>query len=76
MFSPTTGDVILRGSIDGSFRVLDAIRKDRVAGPLQLKDAVAFVRRCGARHIFQQVVDERGRPMGDPWRLARTKAPR
>jgi hypothetical protein len=71
MFSPTIGDVILRGSIDGAFTVLDAIKRDRVAGPLPLQEAVAYARQHGAPNIFQQSVDGRGRILGDPSRLAR-----
>jgi hypothetical protein len=63
MFSPTTGDVIRRGSIDSSFRVLDAIRKGRVAGPLQLKEAVAsreVIRLCTNTRVgSRRVVDYR-----------------
>jgi hypothetical protein len=70
VFSPGTGDVVLRGSIDGHFTVLDAIQLTRIAGPLSLVDALAFARLRGARHIFQQPVDERGRNLADPAHFA------
>lgn len=70
MFSPTFGDLILRGSIDGAYNVLDAIKRDRVAGPLPLQEAVAYARQHGASNIFQQPVDGRGRILGDPLRVA------
>jgi len=69
MFSPAIGDVILRGSIDGAFTVLEARKGVRVAGPLPLHEALTYARAHGARNIFQQVVDERGRITGDPSRL-------
>jgi hypothetical protein len=71
MLSPTRGDVILRGSIGGAFLVLDAITKHRVAGPLPLQEAVGFARQLGARNIFQQPVDGRGRFLADPLHLER-----
>jgi len=70
VFSPAAGDVVLRGSIDGFFTVLDAIQLTRIAGPLSLVDALAFARRRGARRIFQQPVDERGRNLADPAHFA------
>jgi hypothetical protein len=71
MFSPTRGDVILRGSIGGAFLVMDAITMHRVTGPLPLQEAVGFARELGARTIFQQPVDGRGRILADPLRLER-----
>ena len=66
MFSPIAGDVVLRGSIAGHFTVLDANALTLIAGPLSLVDALAFARQQGARRIFQQPVDERGRNLADP----------
>jgi hypothetical protein len=66
VFSPVTGDVVLRGSIAGHFTVLDAIALTRIAGPLSLLDALAFARQRGARRIYQQPVDQRGRNLADP----------
>ena len=69
MFSPQRRDVILQGSIDGVFSVVDALAKHRIAGPLSLQKALAFARQYGAPSIFQQSVDGRGRLLGDPSRL-------
>ena len=69
MFSPAIGDVILRASIDGAFRVIDAIRQTRVAGPFPLQTALTYAHAHGATHIFQQTVDTRGRIFGDPVQL-------
>ena len=66
MFTPTTGDVILRASMDGAFTVVDATSLARVAGPFPLQTALKFATDHGAPHIFQQVVDKRGRLLGDP----------
>ena len=70
MFTPKFGDVILRATIAGGFFVMDALNKHCVAGPLSLREAVAYAQAHGAPNIFQQPVDERGRIMGDPLRLA------
>jgi hypothetical protein len=69
MLTAQLRDVILRGSIDGAFNVLDAVNRTRVAGPLPFVKALAFARQSGAQHIYQQAVDERGRILGDPSRL-------
>ena len=66
----TLCDVIIRGSIDGAFYVMDAKKQDHIAGPLPLLQAVEFARQTGAQNICQQAVDLRGRLMGDPQRLA------
>ena len=69
MFSPATGDVILRASLDGTFRVIDAIQQTRLAGPFPLRTALAYAHARGAPHIFQQAVDTRGRIFGEPVRV-------
>ena len=71
MFSPAPGDVLLRGLIDGRFTVVDAIQKDRVAGPIPLQAALAYAYEHGATSIFQQPIDGRGRIMGKPLRFTR-----
>jgi len=74
MFSPTKGDVILRGLIGGSFLVMDAMTMQRVAGPLSLQEATGFARQLGVRNIFQQPVDGRGRLLADPLRVEWTSS--
>jgi hypothetical protein len=69
MFTAANGDVILRATIDGGFHVLDATSLARRAGPLPLAAALAYAYDHGAPHIFQQAVDRRGCPMGDPARF-------
>ena len=69
MFTAAPGDMILRATMDGSFHVLDATSLARVAGPLPLLTALAYAKDHDAPHIFQQAVDKRGRPMGDPARF-------
>ena len=68
MVTTAVRDVILRGSIDGNFHVVDAISRAPIVGPLPLTAALAYARELGAR-IFQQAVDLRGRAMGEPVRL-------
>lgn len=69
MFTPSPGDLILRASIGGAFHVVDATTQDRVAGPLPLTAALAYLNQPGVPHVFQQTVDLRGRLLGDPVRL-------
>ena len=70
VFSPVAGDVVLRGLMDGRFMVMEAIAQTRIAGPLSLVDALAVARRRGARNIFQQPVDGRGRNLAEPVHFA------
>lgn len=72
MFTAAPGDVILRESIDGAYHVLDAIQFTRVSGPLPLQAALVYAREHGASDIYQQLVDHRGRLIGDPIRLTRS----
>ena len=74
MFSPTKGDVVLRGSIGGAFLVMDAITMHRVTGLLPLQDALALARQHSARNIFQQPVDGRGRLLTEPLPLERASS--
>jgi hypothetical protein len=64
MAEPVLGDVILRRIVDGSFEVVDAVTERHIAGPVQLSRAVQLAKAHGARSIWQQNVDERGRPVG------------
>jgi hypothetical protein len=66
MFTTVAGDVILRATIDGAFRVVDATNLACLAGPLPLRAALAYAHDRGAPRIFHQGVDKRGRLMGDP----------
>ncbi|HUE89509.1 MAG TPA: hypothetical protein VMO26_25820 [Vicinamibacterales bacterium] len=69
---PRSGDVLLRGDSESGFAVLDAVTHDLIQGGMStLLEAVDVARARGAGSIWQQSVDNRGRPLGDParWRL-------
>jgi len=68
--SPKLGDVLLRGTPDTGFVLVDAVTLQHVAGPLpSLPAAVEAAQRHGAPAIWQQAVDNRGRPLGELFRL-------
>jgi len=66
---PKDGDVFLRGDVIGGFHVLNAISLEHIAGPISsIEGAIEVARRHGGA-IWQQSLDNRGRPLGDPFRL-------
>jgi hypothetical protein len=68
---PKEGDVFLRGDLIGGFHVLNAISLEPIAGPIpSIEGAIEVARRHGGA-IWQQTLDNRGRPLGDPFRLLR-----
>ena len=70
MQGPTAGDVILRGSMEDGFELIDAMSERSLVRRLgSIAEAVEVARERGAPQIWQQIVDKRGRPMGDPFRL-------
>ena len=67
-----SGDVILLATLDGAFDVLDAATRARLStARLSLSQALAFAKQHGARHIYQQPADRRGRVMCEPGYLLR-----
>ena len=67
---PQAGDVLLRGNVVHGFQLVDAVSRRILAGPMTTLDAaVALAREMGSRAIWQQLVDNRGRPLGEPFRL-------
>ena len=66
MFAPTTGDLLLRGSSENGFAVLDAVTDEMLTTTLPLLDALAFARNHGAHRIWQQHLDSRGRGTSQP----------
>ena len=70
MSEPRPGDLILRGSLSEGFLLLDATSRDCLAGPLLLMEALTAAKARGASVVWQEIVDERGRPVGPPARLA------
>lgn len=66
---PQLGDVVLRGSFSAGFEIVDAITDRHIAGPMQLSRAIQVAKAHGASGLWQQSVDDRGRPLGPPTRL-------
>jgi hypothetical protein len=75
---PRPGDVLIRTAsyAQSSFLVLDACSERLVAGPVgSLEEALRKARQLAAKAgtvIWQQSVDERGRPLGPVLRLEET----
>ena len=71
MSSPSRhGDVILRGDTHSGFHLYDARTDAHLAGPIpSLPAAIEVARQHGAPAIWQQNTDNRGRPLGEPFRL-------
>lgn len=67
--SPGAGDVLLRWLGAGMFEILDAKTSRHLDGPVSLPRAIEVAKASGAAVIWQQNVDERGRPMGSPYRI-------
>ena len=69
---PTSSDVLLRGSTDGGFYLVDPTTETVIVkGLASIPAAIEAARSHGAAEIWQQHVDFRGRPLGDPFRLFR-----
>lgn len=68
---PQSGDILIRGtSGDDGFDLHEVITLKRLAGPFEtFAAAVAAARAKKPRAIWHQTVDDRGRPLGDPFRL-------
>jgi hypothetical protein len=69
MSLPKLGDVILRGSAETGFMVVDAVTRKSLAGPAPLEQAIQLAKDSGAIAIWQENTDERGRAMGLPFRI-------
>ena len=67
---PHVGDILIRNSAGDMFLLTDVVTGKHIAGPFKgylLAAAAARIR--GTRAIWRQNVDERGRPLGDPFKL-------
>ena len=68
--NPRAGDILVRGSFDSGFELLDAATLRHVGdGRHSISEAIIFARQQGAEAIWQLNTDERGRPVGEPFRL-------
>jgi hypothetical protein len=72
MSEPQPGDLVLRGSLSDGFVVLDATTRQRLAGPVGLSDAITYAKERRSGRLWQEIVDDRGRPVGPVSRLALT----
>ena len=72
---PQTGDIILRANTASGFELVDAVTHHRIAGPWpDLQPALDAATSSGARAIWHQNVDHRGRVLGEPFQLAIVRA--
>jgi hypothetical protein len=70
---PQSGDLVLRGDQTAGVEIVDAVTRKRIAGRFRtIEAAVATARFYGALSIWQESVDNRGRPLGQAYRLERT----
>ena len=66
---PKAGDFILRQSGNYGFELFEAATERLIADKIaSIPAAIEIARRLGG-DIWQQMVDKRGRPLGDPFRL-------
>ena len=67
---PQPGDILIRSVLGDGFELVDAVSLWQLDRPFQtLLGAVSAARARQPRAIWQQNVNERGRPDGDPFRL-------
>jgi hypothetical protein len=68
--APQPGSVILRGS-GGYFELVEAGSDVHIAGPVQWSRALQLAKAHGATSVWQQELDENGRPLGAPFLIRR-----
>jgi hypothetical protein len=74
MATPQSGDIVVLGTTSHGYVLVDAISHRRIAGPIVLcASAVALARTLGGTNVWQQNVDSRGRPLGEPFLLTHPK---
>jgi hypothetical protein len=70
MTVPLSGDVLIRSVTPNRFELVDLVTHELVDGPFDdYRTALAAARLRNARGIWQQNVDERGRLLGEPFKL-------
>ena len=63
----TSNDVVIRNTMNEDFEIVDAQSFEHLAGPYHsFAVAIAAARSHTIGRVFQQVLDNRGRVMGDP----------
>jgi hypothetical protein len=67
--TPHVGDVVIRALQDG-YAVFDAVTENVIGRQLaSLGEAIVLARSKGAADVWHQSIDERGRALGEPFRL-------
>ena len=67
MASPTPGDIIVRGSLEVGYTLVDLTTGERISEVFSdLGVAVETALESGAVAIWSQNLDNRGRPLGPP----------
>jgi hypothetical protein len=65
--APRGGDIVIRGTSESGFQLVDAVTGKYIAGPFQyFPVAIAAARARRPDTIWQQSVDHRGRLLGEP----------
>ena len=71
VLGPQTGDILLRGSFDSGFELLDPrTSQPLIEGRHSISAAIAFAREHRAPMLWQLNTDERGRIFAEPLRLS------
>ena len=71
MVAPEPGDIVIRGTTAQGFELVDPLSARHIAGPFATFTVAAIAARAkGARVIWQQSIDHRGRSLGEPLRLS------
>ena len=63
----TSNDVVIRNTMNEDFEIVDAESFEHLTGPYHsFAVAIAAARSYTTGQVFQQVLDHRGRVMGEP----------
>ncbi len=73
---PQFGDIVVQGTTANGYVLVDAITQRTIAGPVTLcAAAVALARALSTSDVWHQSMDNRGRPLGEPYRLTKRAQP-
>ena len=65
---PRPGDLLLRGNVSNGFVVVDALTREPISRfGLTLQEALAVAQTQASATLWQQLIDDRGRPLGEPF---------
>lgn len=63
---PRFGDVLIRGDVTSGYEIVDAVTFKPLGTHASTLEAALVVARMQGGRIWQQTVDQRGRPLSDP----------